>query len=180
MAVKSGIENNDNSKKHISIFKTDNIIDDLDVLMNLDYKIYQSENILPKVDRATMAYGLEGREPLLDYELIEFIAKMPSSIKYKNNCLKYILKEIVHKNIPKKLLDRPKKGFSISIVDALQNELQKIVDYCFSDDFIKKQGLFNEKYIKTIFKRFKKGDLIYANKIWNILIFQLWHDKWMD
>lgn len=173
------LNNEKKSKKNINFFQTENISDDLDILMNLDYKIYQSNNILAKVDRATMAYGLEGREPLLDFNLIEFIAKIPSKIKYKNNTLKYILKQIVHENIPQNLIDRPKKGFSISIIDALQNDLDSIVRYFFNATFIKKQGIFNEKYLTSIYNRFRKGDIIFANKIWNILIFQMWYKEWI-
>ena len=147
--------------------------------MNLDYKIYQSNNILAKVDRATMAYGLEGREPLLDFNLIEFIATIPSKLKYKNNTLKYILKQIVHENIPQNLIDRPKKGFSISIIDALQNDLNLIVEHFFNVTYIKNQGIFNEKYLISIYNRFRKGEIIFANKIWNILIFQMWYEEWI-
>ena len=104
-------------KPQISIMKSNfdlktlNNNDSLNSMLAVDYKTYMVDDVLTKVDRATMSASLEGREPLLDYRLIEFVAQLPSELKYKNGIKKYLLKEITHKYLPKKLMDRKKNGF---------------------------------------------------------------------
>jgi asparagine synthase (glutamine-hydrolysing) len=149
-------------------------------MMALDYLTYQAEVILTKVDRATMAYSLEGREPLLDYRLLEFVSKLPVDLKVKNGIKKYLLKEVVHRYLPKSLMDRPKMGFSIPLVTWLSNDLKDQVGYYLGDAFILKQGIFNLKAVQLLVLRFQNRlDINYANKIWNVLIFQMWYSKWI-
>jgi asparagine synthase (glutamine-hydrolysing) len=156
------------------------IHDPLDQMMALDYLTYQAEVILTKVDRATMAYSLEGREPLLDYRLLEFVSKLPVDLKVKNGIKKYLLKEVVHRYLPKSLMDRPKMGFSIPLVTWLSNDLKDQVGYYLGDAFILKQGIFNLKAVQLLVLRFQNRlDINYANKIWNVLIFQMWYSKWI-
>lgn len=156
------------------------IKDSLDQMMALDYLTYQAEVILTKVDRATMAYSLEGREPLLDYRLLEFVSRLPVDLKLKHGIKKYLLKEIVHRYIPKSLMDRPKMGFSIPLVAWLSNDLKDQVGYYLGDDFIHKQGIFNLKAVQQLVLRFQnRRDINFANKIWNLLIFQMWYSKWV-
>lgn len=76
-----------------------------------------------KVDRASMSISLEGREPLLDHRIIEFAAQLPSQLKYKNGDKKWLLKQITHKYIPKEMMDRPKMGFGVPIIDWFRDEL---------------------------------------------------------
>lgn len=157
------------------------IQDPLDQMMGLDYLTYQAEVILTKVDRATMAHSLEGREPLLDYRLLEFVSRIPVDLKVKNGIKKYLLKEIVHRYIPKSLMDRPKMGFSIPLVSWLFNNLKDQVAYYLGNEFILKQGIFNLFAIQELMRRFElRKDINFANKIWNILIFQMWYSKWID
>ncbi len=108
------------------------IRDDLDKVLAIDYSTYMRDDILTKVDRATMSVSLEGREPLLDNSIIEFIAQVDSKIKYKNGIKKYILKEITHQYIPKELMDRPKKGFGIPIFEWFKDDLKEYIDYYLS------------------------------------------------
>lgn len=156
------------------------IRDSLDQMMALDYLTYQAEVILTKVDRATMAHSLEGREPLLDYRLLEFVSKIPADLKVKNGVKKYLLKEIVHRYIPKQLMDRPKMGFSIPLVAWLSDDLKDQVSHYLGNEFITKQGIFNSCAIAQLTSRFQlRKDINYANKIWNLLIFQMWYSKWI-
>mgnify|MGYP003340789712 CR=1 FL=1 len=89
--------------------------DDLSYMMAIDYKTYMLDDILQKVDRATMTASLEGREPFLDQDIIEFAARIPSAYKMHNGTKKYILREIVHRYVPKEMMERPKMGFGIPI-----------------------------------------------------------------
>lgn len=149
-------------------------------MMAIDYQTYLLDDILQKVDRAGMSVSLEGREPFLDQRVIEWAAQLPMDYKYNNGSKKFILKEIVHKYIPKQLLDRPKMGFGIPIAAWLQKDLKPFVDNYFDEGFIKKQNIFNYAEVQRIQDSFYKGKIERAEKIWYLLMFQMWYDKWMN
>jgi len=149
-------------------------------MMAVDYQTYMLDDILQKVDRATMSVGLEGREPFIDQRIIEWAAQLPMNYKYNNGSKKFILKEIVHKYIPKEMMDRPKMGFGIPIAKWLQTDLKFYVDQYLNTDFIKKQNIFNEDAVQLIYTSFYKGKVERAEKLWHLLMFQMWYDKWIN
>ncbi len=149
-------------------------------MMAIDYQTYLLDDILQKVDRATMSVSLEGREPFLDQHVIEWSAQLPMGYKYNNGNKKFIIKEIVHKYIPHNMMDRPKMGFGIPIADWLQDDLKNFVDQYFDEGFILKQGIFNNHEIQRIKRSFYQGRVERAEKIWYLLMFQMWYDKWMN
>jgi asparagine synthase (glutamine-hydrolysing) len=153
--------------------------DILSYTMAIDYQTYLLDDILQKVDRATMSVSLEGREPFLDQRIIEWAAKLPLEYKYNKGIKKYILKEIVHKYIPAKMMDRPKMGFGIPIANWLENDLKGFVDQFLDEGYVEKQGIFNVAEINRIKKEFYFGKIERAEKIWYLLMFQMWYDKWM-
>ena len=152
----------------------------LSYMMAVDYETYLLDDILQKVDRAGMSVSLEGREPFLDQRIIEWAAQLPLEYKYKDGNKKYIIKEIVHKYIPKEMLDRPKMGFGIPIANWLQNDLKKYVDTYFDESFIGNQNIFNIDEIKNLKNSFYNGKLEKAEKVWYLLMFQMWYDKWIN
>ncbi len=159
--------------------RLDNNNDLINKLLAIDYKTYQLDDILTKVDRATMSTSLEGREPLLDHRLIEFMASLPSNYKIKGNTKKYILKSIVHDYIPQSMMDRPKMGFSIPLSEWFGDELKNYVLEYLDDNKIEKTGLFNVDKISILKKQWINGDNLVANKIWLILTFMMWYERWM-
>jgi asparagine synthase (glutamine-hydrolysing) len=152
----------------------------LSYMMAIDYETYLLDDILQKVDRAGMSVSLEGREPFLDHRIIEWAAQLPMEYKYNKGNKKFILKQIVHKYIPAKMMDRPKMGFGIPIAAWLQNDLKPFVDMYFNEQFIEKQNIFNNNIIQQIKKSFYEGKIERAEKVWFILMFQMWYDKWMN
>ena len=152
----------------------------LSYIMAIDYQTYLLDDILQKVDRAGMSVSLEGREPFLDHRIIEWAAQLPMEYKYNKGNKKYILKQIVHKYLPKEMMDRPKMGFGIPIANWLQNDLKPFVDQYFDEPFIIKQNIFNNAEIQRIKESFYDGKIERAEKIWYLLMFQMWYDKWMN
>ncbi|MEO6838836.1 MAG: asparagine synthase (glutamine-hydrolyzing) [Ginsengibacter sp.] len=153
---------------------------DLDKMLAVDYKTYLPDDILVKVDRAGMSVSLEGREPLLDHRLIEFVAQLPEEFKIKNGDKKYLLKQIVNDYVPAKLMDRPKMGFGVPVFDWLRNELKYYIDEYMSEEAFKKHGLFKMEEIQAITHHFLNGDKNYNSLFWYLLVFQMWYKKWMD
>ncbi|HVY74333.1 MAG TPA: asparagine synthase C-terminal domain-containing protein, partial [Puia sp.] len=153
--------------------------DPLSYAMAKDYETYLVDDILQKVDRATMSISLEGREPFLDQHIIEWAAGLPADYKIYNGQRKYILRRIVHQYIPEQIMDRPKMGFAVPIRSWLHQALKPLVDHYFSASFLKQQGIFNEKYLQRISGSYYEKGRENDYKIWFILMFQMWYDKWM-
>lgn len=151
----------------------------LSYMMAIDYQTYLVDDILQKVDRATMASGLEGREPFLDHRIIEWAATLPDSYKYFNGEKKYILKEIVHQYIPKSMMERSKMGFAIPIAKWMKEDLRDRIESFTSDEIILQQGIFNLNYVIELKKGFFRGREEYDVKLWYLLMFQMWFHRWM-
>jgi asparagine synthase (glutamine-hydrolysing) len=169
-------------KLHTHFDKSNELRNDLNTIekyLAIDYKTYQTDNILVKVDRCTMANSLEGREPLLDYRIIEFVAKLESKFKINGNLKKVLLKNITHKYIPKNIMDRPKMGFTPPISKWLRTILKDNLTHYTSQEVVEKIGILKPSYVTKLRTEFLNGDDNHLTKIWLILIFQMWHEKWM-
>lgn len=173
--------------RNIEIPKTDHTAkelkeehyDALSYMMAVDYQTYMVDDILHKVDRATMSVSLEGREPFLDQHIIEWVAQLPSDYKYHKGIKKYILREIVHKYVPQEMMDRPKMGFGIPVQDWLSKELKPIVLDHLSNEALQKHQLFNTLEINKLLSDFYAGRIEKYLKIWYLLMFQMWYAKWI-
>ena len=152
----------------------------LSYMMAIDFQTYMLDDILQKVDRATMTNSLEAREPMLDHRILEFAAQLPDEYKYQNGLKKRILRDITHDYIPKEFLDRPKMGFAIPIAKWLKNELREHVEEYLNKDRIEKQGIFNWDFIAKLKIDFFGGRKEYDTKLWYFLMFQMWHERWME
>ena len=153
--------------------------DPLSYMMAVDYQTYMVDDILQKVDRATMSISLEGREPFLDQSIIEWAACLPNKYKYNRGIKKYILKEIVYKYIPRETMERKKMGFGIPVEKWLLNELKPLVKEYLSADQINKHKLFNMAAVQKLTDSFFNGRTELYLKIWHLLMFQMWYQKWM-
>ena len=151
----------------------------LSYMMAIDYQTYLVDDILQKVDRATMTASLEGREPFLDHRVIEYAAQLPNDYKYHNGIKKHIVREIVHKYIPKEKMDRPKMGFAIPLAAWMNNELKDMVNSYINEKSIKEQGLFNWDAVNRLKTAFFSGKTEYDFKLWYLLMFQMWYERWM-
>lgn len=151
-----------------------------EAFMLQDMLVYLPDDIMTKVDRATMSVGLEGREPLLDHQLIDYSFRLSHDLKYRNGEKKYILKQLTHQYIPKNLLDRPKKGFSLPVHTWLKNELRFLIEDLLSKEYIVAQGIFDDATVAHLLKRFagENGRGKYTSVIWNLLVFQMWYRKY--
>lgn len=153
--------------------------DPLAFMMAIDYQTYMADDILQKVDRAAMSVSLEGREPFLDQNIIEFAAQLPSHYKYHKGIKKYILREIVHKYVPKEMMDRPKMGFGIPMNEWLQQDLKPMVTDYLSDTELAKHNLFSKEVVNKLLQDFYGGRTELYLRIWHLLAFQMWYRKWM-
>ncbi|WP_299368577.1 asparagine synthase (glutamine-hydrolyzing) [Winogradskyella sp.] len=151
-------------------------------LLAIDATTYMPDDILVKVDRATMAYSLEGREPLLDHRIIEYAAQLPFEYLYDTGTKskKHILKGICHDYIPKAIMDRKKVGFTPPLAEWLRKDLKAFVIKTLDAKELEKHGFLNINKFQSELDRFLKGDNRYYDLVWNALVFQLWYKKWIE
>jgi len=154
-------------------------LDLLTLFMYYDLKTYLPDDILVKVDRATMGVSLEGRDPFLDHKILEWSLQLPVEFKYRNGKTKYLLRKILYKYLPKELVDRPKQGFGVPIYEWFREDLKKLyLDYL-NRDQIKKYGIFEPKEVEKLLNLYLKDEGINPNKLWLLFNFQLWSEKWL-
>jgi asparagine synthase (glutamine-hydrolysing) len=154
--------------------------DGLSYMMAVDYQTYMLDDILQKVDRATMTTSLEGREPFLDQHIVQWAAQLPTEYKYNKGNKKYIIKEIVAKYIPREMMDRPKMGFAIPLETWLKTDLKYLTEEYLNANLIEKQGIFKVDEVQKITNSFHEGKSEFLFKIWYLLAFQMWYKKWMN
>ena len=139
-----------------------------------DLKYYLQDDLLAKVDRASMRFSLETRVPYLDYKLIEFASNISPELKYKNRIGKYILKQLLYKHIPKEYFNRPKQGFAMPLKKWLKKDFKYLIDDYLSEELVKKHKLLNYEIVNNIKKRFFAGEDYLYNRIWQLIIFNKW------
>lgn len=161
------------------IANTDLLNDERNSMLLTSFNGSLKDLLLVKVDRATMAASLEGREPLLDHRLIEFAAQLPYDYKSDGVTSKRIIRDIVYKYVPAEMMNRPKMGFDLPIYKWLKNDLTWLMEEHLCEDAIQQSEFFNHKEVAAMVNSFKKGTWHYPDVVWRILTFQLWHQRWM-
>lgn len=148
-------------------------------LIYLYSKFYLSDDILFKVDRASMANSLEVRAPFLDLDLVEFLATVPSSYKIHGLKTKYLLKEAMKNELPKNIINRPKKGFGIPLSEWFKTDLKKMLETELASQKIKRAGLFKPEAVEKLLTDHWGGKIDNRKKIWTLLVFEMWRKKWL-
>jgi asparagine synthase (glutamine-hydrolysing) len=152
----------------------------LDATLDADVHTYLPDDLLVKVDIATMAHGLEARSPLLDYELMEFAASLPSTYKVKGGIKKYILKKAVEALLPAAILSRPKVGFGVPIEQWFRKELREFAaDLLLSQRAIER-GYFRKAGIERLLEEHVKGTHPWHYQLWNLVMLEMWHRQVVD
>jgi asparagine synthase (glutamine-hydrolysing) len=151
----------------------------ISTLMLNDTMNYLPNDILHKVDRATMAVGLEGREPFLDHELYEVLMPLPDHLKCTKRESKVLLKAIAHDYIPESILTGPKKGFAIPINQWMRDFLKEELRHYASEDYLLNQQIFNPQEVQREIQKFLDGNDVGALFAWYFYTFQTWYDRWM-
>lgn len=159
-------------------YELNNAHDIINRMLAVDYKTYLIDDILTKVDRASMSVSLESREPFLDHRIVEFVSQIPSAIKYKKNSKKWLLKQIAYKYLPKEMIDRPKKGFSIPINHWFKKELKEYFLIYLDKERLKREGYLNPTLILQLRDRYLSGKKMNIQKLWYILMFEMWLEQW--
>jgi len=167
------------NKTIYNLFENSSNLTFLNYMMSVDYKAFMNDDVLTKVDRATMSASLEGREPLLDHRIIEYLARVPENLKYKNKQGKYLLRQILYKYLPKEMVDKPKSGFQIPLEEWLKGNLRYLVEK-YLDEKRLDDEIFDIKETMELKTKLLLGQYVNINQIWLVIMFEMWKEKWFD
>ena len=142
-----------------------------------DFNHYLKDDLLVKVDRATMQYSLESRVPLLDYRLVEFAYNVDAGLKIKDGTMKYLLKEVLYDYVPKEIFDRPKWGFSIPLAKWLKTDLKYLSDKYTAEEVIGKYNVVDFAFVKKLKEQYVSGTDYLFNRLWLIIVLHWWLEE---
>jgi asparagine synthase (glutamine-hydrolysing) len=152
----------------------------LDRLLYLDSKTYLPGDILTKVDRMSMAVSLEARAPLLDHKLIEFVTKIPASLKLAGLETKYLLKKAVKDLVPSEILNRPKQGFGVPIQEWINQQLRLRLRETLTEPRTRQRGYVDPRYVDVLLDEHERGRRDHSTGLWALFMLELWHRQFLD
>lgn len=142
-----------------------------------DLQYYLQDELLTKIDRASMRHSLEVRVPYLDHRIVEFAINLSPSLKTKNGIQKYILKKLLYKYLPENIFDRPKQGFSVPMGSWLKNDLKYLVEENLSEKIVLEAGVVEYSVVKKYLDDFYAGRYFYSSRIWSLIVLHSWLRK---
>ncbi|MFM9008215.1 MAG: asparagine synthetase B family protein, partial [Bacteroidota bacterium] len=152
----------------------------LNRILATEYKTYLVDDILQKVDRASMSVSLEGREPFLDHRLAEWAMRLPVEFKLKNGVSKRILKDIVHTRVPRELMERPKMGFGVPVKQWMSADLKGLLMDVMDDQALNRQDLVDPKTVRQLREDYLNGRLQDFERLWFVFTLLQWNATWME
>ncbi len=152
--------------------------DTLERMMYLDSVTYLPDDIMAKLDRASMAFGLEAREPLLDHRIFDFAWRLPENQKFRGGKGKWLLRQVLGRYVPDSLTEGPKQGFSVPIADWLRGPLRDWAEDLLSEKRLKEDGLLNTAQVRHTWERLMAGNTGTDARIWTVLMAQAWRERW--
>lgn len=163
-------------QKFSNLEKVDGV-SDVEQMMLWDMQSYLPDDILVKLDRASMGVSLEGRAPFLSKDLVDFACRLPIKYKYKNGKGKWLLRQVLNRYLPKELVDRPKSGFTLPISDWLRGPLKSWAEVLIDKERLDNEGFLNSELIDKKWKEHQSGYRDWSSQLWSVLVFQLWLEE---
>jgi asparagine synthase (glutamine-hydrolysing) len=148
-----------------------------DDMMLADALAYLPDDVLTKVDRATMAVSLESRAPMLDHRVVEFAFSLPLDMKIRGRDSKWLLRQLLHRHVPKALIDRPKMGFGVPIDTWLRGELKPWAEALLEPDRLRRDGYIRPQPVTKAWTEHQSGQFNHQHFLWNVLMFQAWLER---
>jgi len=161
-------------------FKRANGIGVVDAMLLTDQMTYLPNDLLVKVDIATMAVSLEARSPFLDHHVIEFAASLPQNLKLRGLTGKYLLKKVLRKLLPSENLDRRKMGFGVPVGHWFRGKMQPFLREVLLSEKALRRGLFKPETVKQLIELHTRAERDYSAQLWTLLMLELWFNRFID
>jgi asparagine synthase (glutamine-hydrolysing) len=149
-------------------------------MMAFDFETYLPEDCLTKVDRMSMAHSIESRVPLLDHLVVEFAASLPVSMKIQAGRRKHLLKQLAFRLVPREILDRPKQGFGVPIGHWFRGSLRDVFGDILKSPTTRQRGYFDSAFVDRLLDEHLSGRRDHSLRLWQLLVFELWHRQYVD
>jgi len=146
--------------------------------MLLDYRSYLRDNLLVKVDRATMLSSVEARAPFLDRDVTRFALSLPANYRVRGTTTKWLLKKAAEAWLPDDVIYRRKRGLSVPIASWINHGLRGEVDRLLSSERLRGDGIVNEKYVSGLLAEHRAGRANHAKPLWALVMLQYWLETW--
>ncbi|MBI4619836.1 MAG: asparagine synthase (glutamine-hydrolyzing) [Desulfobacterales bacterium] len=152
----------------------------LNRILEMEWNTQLPDQVLAFVDFLSMAHSVEIRSPFLDYRLVEFVATVPGSMKIKNGNVKDILKKTVDDLLPQGITNRPKEGFVLPVFEWMVEKLKGYSMSVLSEERLKRHNLFNPEVVGNIMQSYHSGNRSNAGRVWNLMMFQVWWERYFE
>ncbi|HWW62508.1 MAG TPA: asparagine synthase C-terminal domain-containing protein, partial [Thermoanaerobaculia bacterium] len=152
--------------------------DPLAAAMLLDYRSYLRDNLLVKVDRATMLSSVEARAPYLDRDMTKFALTLPTNLRVRGTTTKWVLKKAAEKWLPKGVIYRRKRGLSVPVANWINHGLRAEVDRLLAPEQLRRDGIVNEQYVRELLGEHRAGRANHAKPLWALITLQAWLEAW--
>jgi asparagine synthase (glutamine-hydrolysing) len=167
----------DVSQRFRDYYDRSDAADALGRALYVDFKTSLVDGILVKVDRTSMAHGLEIRSPLLDHHIVEFAARVPSSLKLRSNRGKHLLTQAASDRLPRSVLDRPKHGLTTPVAKWLREDWREMAHDCLLGPTAVARGLFEPRFVESLWTMHLAGRDLYTQHLWTLVMLELWHRR---
>ncbi len=169
-------------KTHIAdyaaqLFEQCDATDYIEKIMYVDMRLWLPDDLLTKVDRATMAFSLEARVPYLDHKFVEFVAQLNPALKQQGKTTKYLLKKLAEKYLPHEIVHRGKQGFVMPLSPWLEGGLKKHLEHSLGADGLDKRGLFRAGALAKLWADHRAGRSNHAGRLWALTVLELWFQR---